>query len=125
MHESNPVRVAEAAAQTLGATGVVTAPADNADIASIPAPPAGLYKVTVTVSFAAGAPAAPEDVPVSVALGAATGGVPLTAARALNVAFVHELYMTCDGVGALVVQGNGAATAAVVYVVGLLATRVA
>lgn len=119
--------VKEGVADSLNAAGSATAPGAGAAIATIAAPPAGKYKITAEAFFAAGAPAAAEDANIAIRVGAANILKKLAVPRALNVLGVtsEDVYVHLDGSSAVALVAVGAATAAVVYVGSVLATRVA
>jgi hypothetical protein len=115
---------ASSPATTLIASGSTTAPADNAALATLTTPPAGWYELLVTIIFSATAPAAAEDIAVTVRVGANDVILGLIAPRANNVPITHKVNVLVDGASNISVNAEGAGTASVVYTVQLLANRI-
>jgi hypothetical protein len=124
MYESSPVATRSGVGTTLCNSASTTAPADNAALATLTAPPAGWYELQITLIYSATAPAAAEDIAVSVRLGAVEVIQSLIGPRANNVPITHRVTLLADGVGNISVNAEGAGTASVVYTVQLLATRI-
>lgn len=114
------VRVEIGLSDSLNAGANVTAPGAGAAIATLAAPPKGVYEVRVAAKTGAGTVAA-DDGNVQLKAGATVlvGAVP-TSGQEIVLDRV-----TLDGATALTLNAVGAATAAVVYTGRITATRVA
>lgn len=110
--------------ESKASAGVVTAPIANAGLVSIPAPLSGLYRFHVTAATMVTPGAAADDNNIEVRLGAVSKAV-CKLSRTNNTYLETIGQVRCDGVGNLTVNAIGAATAAVVYSVHILATRIA
>lgn len=110
---------------SLSAYGTATAPAANAAIATLAAPPAGYYKISVEVDLDAGVPAAAERDNMELRAGAAVlKRIIINPVTSGAIGFISELYRNLDGATALTVNANGAATASVVYRASITAVRI-
>jgi hypothetical protein len=117
---TNPgVPGAPAGADSLSIGGNVTAPAAGAAIATLAAPPAGVYEVRVAAAVGAGAVAA-DNGNVQLKKGAAvhTANLPTTGTEQV----IDRV--TLDGATAVTLNAVGVGTAAVVYTGRITATRV-
>lgn len=125
-------RVAEATAQSaiisqfltdsLVASGTATAPGAGTAIATLAAPPAGLYSVAVLVSVGTAAAAA-ENSNMQLKVGAtAFGAVPIPGVAGATAGMTYILSLS--GVDAITINAVGAGTAAVVYGATISATRI-
>lgn len=109
---------------SLGATGRVVAPAANAAIVTVAAPPAGTYEVEVCTSFD-GAVAAAEINNMELREGAAVRSVLLCPSVANVVTPIKTFILVLDGATAVSVNATGAGTAAVGYNAELVLRRIA
>jgi hypothetical protein len=121
--ESNPQVSAPSDVESLHAYGEPTAPTAGTALATLTTPPAGTYRVVCEVCFVGSAPAAAEDGNVEIRK-AAVVQKRLATGRAQNVIYPGEAIVTVDGTQNISANANANATASVLYVTSLTATRI-
>lgn len=109
---------------SLGATGRAVAPAANAAIVTVAAPPAGTHEVEVLTSYD-GAVAAAEINNMELREGASVRSVLLAPSIANVVTPVRTFILVLNGADAVSVNATAAGTAAVGYNAELVLRRVA
>ena len=112
-------------ANTLTATGAVTAPGAIGTIASIATPPEGIYTVVVTIVLTGTAETALRNLRLRENANTVADNLPTLSASAGPVVLVFDQVEVNAGGGNLDVVSIAAATAGAIYNVVLQATRIA
>jgi hypothetical protein len=106
-----------------GAAGTATAPTTGTAIASLAAPPAGFYKVTVMYQFSGTAETLVNNIRLVWNNVTKLAGLPSLAAFTGPYSFVIER-ADLDGINPLKISANGNATAGAVYTAFITAQRI-
>lgn len=123
VYDPRPIPVASTDDHSVSATASTTAPGAGAALATLTTPPRGIYRVRAEVVLAAGTPAAAEDINVEIRR-AAVQQKRMVLGRTVGGEHTAECVIEVDGAQNISLNAVAAATAGVVYLASLTATKI-